>query len=209
MSLNLKNKDLELIAYSNFSKKDNLNIKLKSCFDIWHEIGNQKDVEVINLIRKDKINILFDLSGHTEKNRLSVFVSKPAPVQISWGGYPGSIGIPEIDYIIGDPYVTPQKENKYFTEKFITLPNIWICFTPPAFELKIEEPPVTKNKYITFGSFNNLSKINKSFFSRSSLYRRCNSKRISGNIRNTCNNDGKRFRNRSKRCKKINLYLKG
>ena len=157
---NLKNKDLELIAYSNFSKKDNLNIKLKSCFDIWHEIGNQKDVEVINLIRKDKINILFDLSGHTEKNRLSVFVSKPAPVQISWGGYPGSIGIPEIDYIIGDPYVTPQKENKYFTEKVITLPNIWICFTPPAFELKIEEPPVTKNKYITFGSFNNLSKIN-------------------------------------------------
>ena len=158
---NLKNKNLELIAYSNFSKKDNFNFKLKSHFDSWHEIGDKKDIEVINQIRKDRINILFDLSGHTGKNRLPIFMSKPAPVQISWGSYPGFIGIPEIDYIIGDPYVTPKKENKYFTEKVFVLPNIWICFTPPEFEVKIEELPAIKNKYITFGSFNNLPKINE------------------------------------------------
>ena len=158
---NLKNKNLELIAYSNFSKKDNFNFKLKSYFDDWYEIGDKKDIEVINQIRKDRINILFDLSGHTGKNRLQIFMNKPAPVQISWGSYPGFIGIPEIDYIIGDPYVTPKKENKYFTEKVAVLPNIWICFTPPEFEVKIEELPAIKNKYITFGSFNNLPKINE------------------------------------------------
>lgn len=158
---NLKNKNVELIAYSNFSKKDDFSIKLRSHFNNWHEIENKEDIEVVNQIRKDRINILFDLSGHSAKNRLPVFMNKPAPIQISWGGYPGFIGIPEIDYVIGDPHVTPEKENKYFTEKVFLLPNIWICFTAPKFEVKIEEIPAVKNKYITFGSFNNLSKINE------------------------------------------------
>ena len=158
---NLKKKNLELVAYSNFSKKDDFSIKLKSHFNKWHEIENKEDVDVVNQIRKDRINILFDLSGHSAKNRLPIFLNKPAPIQISWGGYPGFVGIPEIDYIFGDPYVTPEKENKYFTEKVFILPNIWICFTVPEFEVKIKELPAIKNKYITFGSFNNLSKINE------------------------------------------------
>ena len=157
---NLKNKNLELIGYSNFSKKDNFSNKLKSHFDIWHEIENKKDFEVINHVRNDKINILFDLSGHSAKNRLPVFINKPAPIQISWGGYPGFIGIPEIDYVIGDPHVTPENENKYFADKVFLLPNIWMCFTVPEYDVKIEELPAIKNKYITFGCFNNLSKIN-------------------------------------------------
>ena len=162
---NLKNKNLELIGYSNFSKKDNFNIKLKSHFNNWRVIENKEDIEVVNQIRKDKINILFDLSGHSAKNRLSVFINKPAPIQISWGGYPGFIGIPEIDYVIGDPYVTPKKENKYFSEKVFLLPNIWMCFTVPEIEVKIKELPAIENRYITFGSFNNLSKINEEVIS--------------------------------------------
>mgnify|MGYP001347918482 CR=1 FL=1 len=158
---NLQKKNLELIAYSNFQKKDDFSIKLKSYFNEWRQIENKEDTEVINQIRKDKINILFDLSGHSAKNRLSIFVNKPAPIQISWGGYPGFIGIPEIDYVFGDPYVTPEKEKKYFTEKVFILPNIWICFTAPEVEVKIDDLPAIKNKYITFGSFNNISKINE------------------------------------------------
>jgi len=157
---NLGKKNLELIAYSNFSKKDKLNIKLKSYFDEWNEIGNKNDIDTINQIRKDKINILIDLSGHSAKNRLPVFINKAAPIQLSWGGYPGFLGIPEIDYVIGDPYVTPKKEEKYFSEKVFVLPDIWICFTPPEFEIKLEEIPALKNGYITFGSFNNFAKIN-------------------------------------------------
>ena len=157
---NLKDKNLELIAYSNSQKKDNLSVKLKSHFTNWREITNQSDKKVVNQIREDGIHILFDLSGYSAKNRLPIFINKPAPIQISWAGFLASTGIPEVDYIIGDPYVTPKDNANHFAEKIFCLPNIWCCFSVPEFEVKINEPPAIKNRYITFGCFNNLSKIN-------------------------------------------------
>ena len=157
---NLKDKNLELIAYSNSQKKDNLSVKLKSHFTNWREITNQSDKKVVNQIREDGIHILFDLSGYSAKNRLPIFINKPAPIQISWAGFLASTGIPEVDYIIGDPYVTPKDNANHFAEKIFCLPNIWCCFSVPEFEVKINEPPAVKNRYITFGCFNNLSKIN-------------------------------------------------
>jgi len=156
----LKNKDLDLIAYSNSEIKDSFSLKLKSHFNKWQEISNQNNYEVINQIRKDGIHILIDLSGHSEHNRLPIFINRPAPIQVSWIGYPHSTGIPEIDYLIGDSFVTPLNENKQFTEKIFRLPNMWVCFSVPEFQIDITELPAIKNKYITFGSFNNLSKIN-------------------------------------------------
>ena len=161
----LKNKNLELIAYSNFKKKDSLSVELKSHFTNWREITNQNNEKVINQIRKDGIHILFDLSGHSAKSRLPIFINKPAPIQVTWGGFFSSTGIPEIDYIIGDPYVTPSKDSKYFTEKIFSLENIYYCFSVPEFEIKITELPAIKNGYITFGCFNNLSKINNKVIS--------------------------------------------
>jgi len=157
---NLKNENLELIAYSNLKEEDDLSAKLKSYFINWHEIAKQDDLKIINQIRKDGIHILFDLSGHTAKNKLPIFINKPAPIQVSWAGYNGSTGIPEIDYLIGDPIVTPNSENNYYTEKIFQLPNIWVCFSPPDFEVNLDKLPMIKNKYVTFGCFNNLSKIN-------------------------------------------------
>ena len=161
----LKNKNLEIIAYSNSLEKDDLSIKLKSCFNSWHEISNHDDEEVINQVRKNGIHILIDLSGHSAKNRLPIFINKPAPVQATWTGYLASTGIPEIDYIIGDPYVTPPENKNYFTEKILCLPNIWNCFSIPEFEVKISSLPAIKNGYITFGCFNNLRKINNKVIS--------------------------------------------
>ena len=165
MLKHLKNKNLELIAYSNYQKKDNLSAKLMSHFTNWHEITDQNDEKVVNQIRKDGIHILFDLSGHTAKNRLPIFINKPAPIQVSWAGYAGSTGIPEIDYLIGDSLVTPSNERNHFTEKIFLLPNIWICFTAPDIEIKLGQLPAIKNGYITFGCFNNLSKINNKVIS--------------------------------------------
>ena len=156
----LKNKNLELIAYSNLQERDALSIELKSQFTNWCEITDQSDKKVINQIRKDGIHILFDLSGHSARNRLPIFINKPAPIQVSWAGYAGSTGIPEIDYLIGDSFVTPSNERNHFTEKIFLLPNIWVCFTAPDIEIKLDQLPAIKNGYITFGSFNNLSKIN-------------------------------------------------
>ena len=161
----LKDKNLVLIAYSNSQKKDSISDKLQSHFANWREITNQNDEKVVNQIRKDGIHILFDLSGYSAKNRLPIFINKPAPVQISWAGFPASTGIPEIDYIIGDPYVTPNYNVVHFSEKIFHLPNIWCCFTVPEFEVKINELPAIKNGYMTFGCFNNLSKINNEVIS--------------------------------------------
>ncbi len=157
----LKNENLELIAYSNSKTKDSISIKLKSYFTNWRQIESLSNMDVINTIRKDGVHILVDLSGHSDQNRLPIFINKPAPIQASWISYPATTGIPEIDYMIGDRLVTPKNESKHFAEKIFRLPNMWVCFTPPDFDVEISEPPVIKNGYITFGSFNNLSKINK------------------------------------------------
>ena len=113
----------------------------------------------------NKINILIDLSGHTRKNRLPVFINKPAPIQVSWGGYAASTGFPEIDYLIGDSIVTPTSEKNHFTEEIYTLNNSWVCFTPPDFNVELDKAPCIKNGFFTFGSFNNLSKINNEVIS--------------------------------------------
>jgi predicted O-linked N-acetylglucosamine transferase (SPINDLY family) len=101
------------------------------------------------------------MSGHTKKNRLPIFVNKAAPIQVTWIGYNATTGLKEIDYIIGDQYVTPLENKNQFTENILQLPNIWSCLSKPSFEIKKENSsPALKNGFITFGSFNNLSKIN-------------------------------------------------
>ena len=157
----LKKKNIKLVAYHNSTKTDNLTEELKKHFDIWCNIKDKNDLSVINLIRENGVHILIDMSGHTAKNRLSIFVNKPAPIQVTWLGYNASTGLKEIDYIIGDQYVTPLENKNQFTENILQLPNIWSCLSKPDFKIKKEiSSPALKNGFITFGSFNNLSKIN-------------------------------------------------
>ena len=157
----LKKKNIKLVAYHNSTETDDLTEKLKRHFDIWYNIEDKNDLKVINLIRENGIHILFDMSGHTKKNRLPIFINKPAPIQVTWIGYNASTGLKEIDYIIGDQYVTPLENKNQFTENILQLPNIWSCLSKPDFKIKKENSsPALKNGFITFGSFNNLSKIN-------------------------------------------------
>ena len=110
-------------------------------------------------IVKDGIHILIDLQGHTGRNRLPVFLYQPAPVQASWLS-PGSTGIQEIDYYIGSSYLIPETEEKHFSEQVLRLPETEACFTPPDFELLVNELPARSNNCITFGCFNKLIKMN-------------------------------------------------
>jgi len=155
----ISDKKFELIAYSNSNRMDEITLKLKKKFNVWRKINHLNDTEVINLVRKDSVDILFDLSGHTAKNRLSIFVNKPAPVQVTWIGYNASSGLKEIDYIIVDPYVVPLSDQKYFTEKIFQLPNTFQCISIND-DIKIDYSSYLDKKNVTFGSFNNLSKIN-------------------------------------------------
>ena len=155
----ISNEKFELIAYSNSNRMDEITLELKKRFNVWRKINHLSDTEVINLVRKDSVDILFDLSGHTAKNRLSIFVNKAAPVQVTWCGYNASTGLKEIDYIIVDPYVVPLSDQKYFSEKIFQLPNTFQCISIND-DIKIDHSRYQNKRDIVFGSFNNLSKIN-------------------------------------------------
>ena len=152
---------IEYYAFSNNSVNDDLTIELKNHFIDWYNIEKKIDEEVVSEIRKKGIHILIDLSGHTSGNRLPIFINKSAPIQIAWAGFLATTGIDEIDYILGDPYVTPIKNQSEFIEKIFMLPDIWCCFSIPNYKIEIKNPPFLKNNFITFGSFNNISKINE------------------------------------------------
>ena len=161
----LKNSNLELIAYSNLKEEneDNFTNDLKFFFSKWHKVKNMNDLELTNLVRDDKINLLIDLSGHSANNRLPIFINKPAPVQLTWAGYLDTTGLNEIDYIIVDPFVVAdQEQEKLFAEKVWKLPDIWNSFTKPNYTIEVATLPAIKNDFITFGSFNHLNKINNS-----------------------------------------------
>ena len=158
----LKN-NFKLYAYYNNEENKQLTDDFKILFNKWENIENIDDANVIKKIKEDNIHLLIDLSGHTNKNRLSIFANKPAPLQITWAGYLNSTGLQEIDYIIGDPHVTPIIEKSQFSEKILQMPTIWNCFSIPKYSnLKInKETPIIKNKFITFGAFHQMKKINE------------------------------------------------
>ena len=156
----LKKKNLELVAYSTFDRSDDFSRYFRPLFLKWNSIEKKKDQEVISQIVSDGIHILFDLQGHSARNRLPIFFHKPAPIQASWLGQ-GSSGIKEIDYFIGSSHITPENEEKNYIEKILRLPEISQVFTPPDFSIKIGNLPAIKNNFITFGSLNKISKTSK------------------------------------------------
>ena len=118
------------------------------------------DEEFAQTVQKDSIDILIDLSGHTAHNRLPLFAWKPAPIQATWLGYLGTTGVAAIDYLIADEWTLPESEERNFTEKIWRLPESYICFTAPTADTEASQLPALSNGYVTFGCFNNLTKIN-------------------------------------------------
>lgn len=151
---------LELFAYSNNVQEDSLTQRIKPCFVAWINARGLSDEALARRMHDDGIDILIDLAGHTAHNRLSVFAWKPAPVQVTWLGYFATTGVPGMDYILGDPQVTPEDEAFHFSESIWRLPEIYYCFTPPNLTIEPARLPALSNGYVTFGCFNKLSKLN-------------------------------------------------
>jgi predicted O-linked N-acetylglucosamine transferase (SPINDLY family) len=152
---------VEVSCYSNGSRRDAMNERLRGAAHQWREIGHLTDQEAADLVREDQIDILVDLSGHTGGNRPLLMARKPAPVQASWIGYPGTTGMSAIDYAIMDAQVAPQGAKAWFTEALVRMPNSRFCYSPPDFA---PEPKVLAEGAtgpITFGSFNNIAKIGR------------------------------------------------
>ena len=151
---------VELFGYSNAFQVDIVSERIKTSCRGWHSVVGLSDEALARQIHDDHIDILIDLSGHTAHNRLAMFAWKPAPIQITWLGYAGTTGVSAIDYLIADHWTIPTGEEKDFTENVLRLPETLLCFTPPDTNIQVGTLPALTNGYVTFGSFNNLSKIN-------------------------------------------------
>lgn len=154
---------LELFAYSTTEPKDDeVAERLKMYFSSWHSVAQMTAQQAAKQIHHDQIDILIDLNGHTANSGLSVFTYKPAPIQITWLGYWASTGFSCIDYFFADPIGLPESQQHYFSEKIWYLPETRLCFTPPSATIAppVNSLPAIKNGYITFGCFQNFSKIN-------------------------------------------------
>jgi len=153
-------KKFKVYCYSNVQNADHVTLRIEQASDGWHNISGMADQNVVDLIKGDGIDILIDLAGHTLGSRLSVFVQRPAPVQVTWLGYPNTTGLDAIDYRLTDAIADPvDEEDKLYSEQLIRLAKGFLCYQPAPDSPKISQPPCQKNGYITFGSFNNCLKV--------------------------------------------------
>jgi protein O-GlcNAc transferase len=150
----------EVYCYSNSTIWDQMTRQLHSYVDYWRNITGIPDEQAAEMIRNDCIDILIDLSGHTSHNRMSLFVRKPAPIQVAWLGYPNTTGLSAIDYRITDHYADPVgMTERYYLEQLVRLPESFSCFNPADESPKVGKLPAVKNGYVTFGSFNMFAKV--------------------------------------------------
>ena len=152
---------LEIHCYSEVENPDEITDRCRQLVLGWQRTVGMGAAAVSERIRADRIDILIDLAGHTANNRLDVFALAPAPIQMTWLGYPGTTGSPVIDYRITDGIADPPGESdNWHSERLIRLPTGFLCYSPPEEAPPVEESPVYENGHITFGSFNTLPKLN-------------------------------------------------
>ncbi|KAJ9181347.1 hypothetical protein P3X46_009485 [Hevea brasiliensis] len=126
---------------------------------LWRDIYGIDEKKVASMVREDNVDILVELTGHTANNKLGMMACRPAPVQVTWIGYPNTTGLPTIDYRITDSLADPPDTKQKHVEELIRLPECFLCYTPSPEAGPVSPTPALANGFITFGSFNNLAKI--------------------------------------------------
>ncbi len=152
----------EVHCYANVKKPDEVTRQLQEIRAIhWRDISSLDDRQASELIRQDRIDILVDLTGHGGDNRLPLFALRPAPLQMTWIGYPDTTGLPAMDYRITDPIADPPGMTEpLHTEQLLRLPGCFLCYNPGV-EFPAPSPrPSLAGGGITFGTMSNFSKIN-------------------------------------------------
>jgi len=150
----------KIYIYSNVLRADHITEKIRQYCHVYRNICGMSTRSAGQLIYEDNIDILLDLAGHTHRNRLDIFAMKPAPIQMTYLGYPGTTGLTTMDYRITDTIADPIDDTDHYTEKLIQIDPPFICYQPPDNSPDITDLPMNMNGYITFGSFNYLGKIN-------------------------------------------------
>jgi predicted O-linked N-acetylglucosamine transferase (SPINDLY family) len=150
----------EVFCYSYVVRPDTVTDRIRGLADGWRQIEGITDLEAAGLIRRDKIDILVDLTMHMAGGRLGIFAQEPAPVQAAWLAYPGTTGLEAMDYRITDPHLDPPGQAEPYSERSIRLAETFWCYDPLCEEIDSGPVPASMNGFITFGSLNNFCKVN-------------------------------------------------
>lgn len=155
--------NFKVVVYSAVVKADAKTIRFKDKVikkgGIWRDIYGIDEKKVASMVREDKVDILVELTGHTANNKLGMMACRPAPVQVTWIGYPNTTGLPTIDYRISDSLADPPDTLQKHVEELVRLPECFLCYTPSPEAGPVSPTPALSNGFVTFGSFNNLAKI--------------------------------------------------
>ncbi|NVN88992.1 MAG: tetratricopeptide repeat protein [Desulfuromonadales bacterium] len=150
-------KRFEIICYDCAAVSDEFTEKIKVSGIEWRIVYGLSDTELASRIQEDGIDILVDLSGHTAGNRLGTFALRPAPLQVTWLGYPNTTGLQQIDFRLTDPLADPPGlTDHFYSEHLVRLPRSFLCYSAPLTSPDISPPP---SGQIVFCCFNYLAKI--------------------------------------------------
>ncbi len=154
--------DAALVAFaSDPAAADDWTRRYRGAFDEWHAIADLDDDAAAAAIATAKIDVLVDLSGHSQGNRLGVFARKPAPVQATWLGYGGTTGLAAIDWYIGDDRLVPPGAESAFVERVWRLPRTAFVYAPQDAMPDPGPAPMLRNGYPTFGCFSRTVRYNE------------------------------------------------
>jgi predicted O-linked N-acetylglucosamine transferase (SPINDLY family) len=157
----------EVFCYSSGGQADHVTRQLREAADHWRDASAWHDLKLAEAIAGDAIDILIDLQGHTGSVRLGVFAAKPAPVQVSWVGYLNTTGLTRMDYRLTDARCDPPSiAQPLHTERLLLLPHSQWCYRPFLDVPPAEAAPCERNGFVTFGSFNNVTKLTETMAHR-------------------------------------------
>jgi len=150
---------VEVFGYGNVRMPGTITERLKQKFDHYRNIRGLDDKTVVDMIQRDKIDILVELAGHTTDNSLLVMAHKPAPIQVTYLGSPDTTGTEAIDYRFTDSKANPPESRKFNSEELVFLSDGFLCYKPSDSAPPVTALPASRNDFITFGSFNSCSEI--------------------------------------------------
>ena len=159
--LNYNKDEIDIYLISNQKDPNTISNEITNLVLEIIDISQLSDLDALNKIRKLNLDIMIDVMGYTSRNRIGLFKNRVAKKQVIWMGYCNTTGLKNMDYIIADPNLIYENEKDLYAEEVLYLPEIWNTHCGFDFERKENPPPLIKNNYITFGSFNNPSKINE------------------------------------------------
>jgi predicted O-linked N-acetylglucosamine transferase (SPINDLY family) len=150
----------EVFCYSTGAIADEVTQALQEEADVFRDARSMSDDELADTIHRDGVDILVDLSGHSGVFRLGVLAQQPAPVQATWLGYLNTTGLTRVHYRICDRFSDPERAaDAFHTETLLRLPHSQWCYRPFIEDIPTRELPSKKNGFVTFGSFNHVSKL--------------------------------------------------